>query len=75
MKHLKNTLILLIIAVVLSNCSLLRNKVVYYPHEAPVRLAQDVENVRVLVPDDKGNLNETNKTLKAGQYVVSKSAE
>jgi hypothetical protein len=50
-------------------------RTVYVPDRTPVRLRQDVENVKVWVPDKEGVERESTLTLRNGWYVLSDPAE
>lgn len=66
---LKRILSVGLVLALMTGCYQIRT--IYVPPHKPVRLAQDIPNVKILVADKDGTWYESTLTLKEGWYVLS----
>lgn len=55
---------------IVSGCTLSR-EVIFVPTTTPVRLLEEIKDVKVLIPRKDGKFITTKRTLQVGEYVLS----
>ena len=64
-------MLLCVIALSVSGCSLIPTRTIYVPPGRSVRLRQDIKNVKIWIKDAKGEVRASTLTLKEGWFVMS----